>query len=1128
MSIISGNKITYRDRNNSKKQTSHMDKTGEEKFQFSQSIKKDNKGESIWSGALKNIDLFGEQVNLKVYGLDKVKSAVGGICSIFLIVCVCVIMFVYFSRFFTQQDPQIQFTTSYQKESFVADMNVNQIRAQILIYNFESNLFQTYTEIFQNFRITAELVNDIKSNIIDSPIIKYPMVQCSEVGWKDEAQTLEYLPQTTLDKIETSGVCMESDSLQKVREESINNRTEIRIYWKDCPYSECPYKGGVNLEYLELEYWIFDTQFRPQNYADPLGKKWSDEGWMNPLANYTLWSSVYQNELVAITTGYWNPFGNFWAREETQVSVHEREMTPVPKLYDDDEEQIFIYWVLGIYAGHYQLELERAYWDLFDVNSAVGGSQAGIFAIIAFFYQIFGMYHYSKTINLDMIIDDDSEFPDNYKQASEFKEIYWKKWRNEKKREFLKCFCCVKKHRSIRYKSDKRIYEAVEQIMDERLDVKNLIQDQTEFQIIKKLFLKTHHRKLIPLQAISMQRDKIISKEIEELEDGDKDAQIKKLSLLEAVIANPDTKKEQDDEKLVGGQDDEKLEEILETKPYRKVQSNPEPIYFKNNNPNDKNSFEKQEVGAITNPWISKDPEIFPTIKKLEVLHNSDKAHKISEKKWLHNFFGLEKKEEKSLSDNLTGNEENKQDDASDLKQDEDPDLERAIKKRKSLLRNSKIKFGGGAYSKRIRNSDLSKETRDSYNTSKVTQAQRSVALRETAESNIKLGGSAYNNQNSDLSKETRNSYNTSKVTKAQRSVAIRETAISSKDIINSKDIASLKDIMFKVPNTGGTDSPDPFNYKSTFQMMTSLIRNLPENMNNSDEKTMTLGDALIELKRKSRYKDAFDAKIDALFLQYQPKEFIDTIDPNDAFNTFDDVDAVDAVDAVDDVDARVSILDTIDSGMNPFQNDNKLKNSSQSNLSQYRRKSQFHKQSPSFNSYNNDSQQLAIIRESKADNFNEFDEENGCAGYRRFNEHNAFNTSDINIGVSKRDYLYHDLELANENKQEEANTNELDDFTDDYMPEAEEGQRYRGSNNQCKTSGKLVQGSNISLEKQFHDKDITKVALSKVNSEDGLNISDWQVSPNDGGIQTFFAADIGNNQGKVIFFIKQKKDDER
>lgn len=100
-------------------------------------------------------------------------------------------------------------------------------------------------------------------------------------------------------------------------------------------------------------------------------------------------------------------------------------------------------------------------------------------------YSYFGNYNVDKTLRLDMFIEDDSEFPEDYKIYDSYNKIYWNKWREGKKDNCRKMCCCRKRDRA---PSKKRIYESVEKILNDRLDVKNFIHDMTEFQIIKKLF----------------------------------------------------------------------------------------------------------------------------------------------------------------------------------------------------------------------------------------------------------------------------------------------------------------------------------------------------------------------------------------------------------------------------------------------------------------------------------------------------------------------------------------------------------------------------------------------------------------------------------------------------------------
>lgn len=162
--------------------------------------------------------------------------------------------------------------------------------------------------------------------------------------------------------VQEAGLCVQGQLGAIIYEPDIENRTEFFIEFSECLIADCPEKTiltNERLEKLELEYWIFDSIFQPLDYDKPIIKVWKDEGWMQPLTAYTIWSSVYITELEVETEGYWKM--EIFPTFDSSLAIEKTEQHVVPKTIEDGVQK---YFYLVFYAGSQKKSMKRQFWDL--------------------------------------------------------------------------------------------------------------------------------------------------------------------------------------------------------------------------------------------------------------------------------------------------------------------------------------------------------------------------------------------------------------------------------------------------------------------------------------------------------------------------------------------------------------------------------------------------------------------------------------------------------------------------------------------------------------------------------------------------------------------------------------------
>jgi hypothetical protein len=131
------------------------------------------------------------------------------------------------------------------------------------------------------------------------------------------------------------------------------------------------------------------------------------------------------------------------------------------------------------------------------------------FAVVAVFlmYNNYNLYKLTRHIVLKVVIGKEALFGPEYMLKKDFCMLYFK--------EFLLsckccCFCCVSKKTfetpGLIEKS--RTLEAANEIVAEKMDIKNFIGDCIDFQAMRNLMLKSRHRFLMPLLVLEFYKRK--------------------------------------------------------------------------------------------------------------------------------------------------------------------------------------------------------------------------------------------------------------------------------------------------------------------------------------------------------------------------------------------------------------------------------------------------------------------------------------------------------------------------------------------------------------------------------------------------------------------------------------------
>ena len=147
------------------------------------------------------------------------------------------------------------------------------------------------------------------------------------------------------------------------------------------------------------------------------------------------------------------------------------------------------------------MEVTRTYWRLIDSLAAIGGLVDIFPVFVVIFYYFYNNYKMVRCMILKVVIGDERFYPEDYKLKKNFCRIYFINW--------VSC-CCLCCRKAIYDGKDRVINRQVEtfnlcnQILDDRTDIRNYVQDSMDVQIIRGLLLKSRHKLLMPLLALNL------------------------------------------------------------------------------------------------------------------------------------------------------------------------------------------------------------------------------------------------------------------------------------------------------------------------------------------------------------------------------------------------------------------------------------------------------------------------------------------------------------------------------------------------------------------------------------------------------------------------------------------------
>lgn len=174
-------------------------------------------------------------------------------------------------------------------------------------------------------------------------------------------------------------------------------------------------------------------------------------------------------------------------KESSSFSERTTENRKSNQLYIGKDIEDDCYAMLSINSSNHVTITSRAYYNLLDVFSALGGLHEFLAILIFILYEGYNNYKITKSIVNKVIIGKPSLYDKEYHLKKEFFYLF-----------FRRCFCwkCCKNYRNPSKLLQKKeaVHEACNDIIKNRMDIKNFLHDSIDIQAIKGLILKSRHK----------------------------------------------------------------------------------------------------------------------------------------------------------------------------------------------------------------------------------------------------------------------------------------------------------------------------------------------------------------------------------------------------------------------------------------------------------------------------------------------------------------------------------------------------------------------------------------------------------------------------------------------------------
>ena len=467
---------------------------------------------------LNGIDKFGDMLHFQIRRKDMYTTKVGGCVTLTFLLIVFTTFAYYLSKFLDKSKPQTASDTFLDTKFLDVDIGKEKMKYFFFPVNMTKGSLMSFNDFWENFSFYAVnfKVGEAETNVFKVPRVSWttvPFKRCKGQKWVESVN-----PESEKQDIEKWGICFDEEvPIPIYGGESFDRSSKLMVHLFTCQTNEhrtcLPRDQRQGHSQLQILMKVYEPNIRTDHYEDPItmGARFIFQ--LRPQNILKFLDKIYLKKTVLETdTGSF--IESLEVEEITTQSYIDRTTAEqslanlMPNIADlgayflDDW-----HWQVQLISSNTVQHTSRTYFTQLDAFSAVGGLME--FAVVAVFllYNNYNVYKLTRHIVLKVVIGKEALFGPDYMLKKDFCILYFK--------EFLLscrccCFCCVSKKRfdTPELESKSRTLEAANEIVAEKMDIKNFIGDCIDFQAMRNLMLKSRHRFLMPLLVLEFYKRK--------------------------------------------------------------------------------------------------------------------------------------------------------------------------------------------------------------------------------------------------------------------------------------------------------------------------------------------------------------------------------------------------------------------------------------------------------------------------------------------------------------------------------------------------------------------------------------------------------------------------------------------
>ena len=464
----------------------------------------DSCSEGIRKLRLRHFDWFGNIPSFQMRGSERFQTSAGAFVTFIYVIQILSSLGFYLSMVIDKSQPNIQTNIYEGEEETVIDFIDDDVVWAFGAWRADFNRQITYEEFLENFTFYASLIH-ISENpsdlSLDFSYTSIPIIPCEDMKHLD--YTLgQHKQYESIDM-----VCPDFRGIE-IKPNLLGFPQFINIFLYRCQETTEDIANGVSKCKNEIEisdtsqYYFYNKKsFDLDKYENPVSQEivFKTETILEENLK-TIYNIEYQKTKIKTMTGILgrNEHVKTYVTEATGYSKsNTRSSASIKYNYASTGKLVFedCVWQMHIKSIKTIKVMTRSYFTAMEMFSDMGGIFECLTVLTFLFYSFYNTYRVKRYIIQKNILGKSNVLPEKYDIKNDFADLAYRK----------KCPCCFKRSANKDLLDKKReVYDNCNQIISEKLDLANYLNDSMNFHATSHLLLKSRHRFLVPLLTMHL------------------------------------------------------------------------------------------------------------------------------------------------------------------------------------------------------------------------------------------------------------------------------------------------------------------------------------------------------------------------------------------------------------------------------------------------------------------------------------------------------------------------------------------------------------------------------------------------------------------------------------------------